>query len=373
MNSLDLSVHPTGTVAKRPWVAGLLALLTPGLGHLYSGRVRTALLIFVSMLVIFLLIWFSPIALSRVGMLALFGLMISLLVGSCIHVVMTTARHREIPRRRYDKWYVYLAVFVAMGLFFEFVLKPFRSHYGIVQFAQGSTSSMSPALSSGKRFTWRRTEAVDRGDIAVFEFPGEPGALYIFRCVAEPGDQLVVKRGLAYANGELIDNEQALQFRYRILTHDLLNPVRMEALGISELYPLPGEGYLGDLTTAQAGQLKTIPAVHDAKPQFMDVDIANDEVFPRDITLPWNIDYYGPLTLPKKGQTVEVNAENASLYQALIQLDNPSSPATDVIGSYTFNHDFYFMMGDNRHNAYDSRFRGPVPDYLVRGKLCYLW
>lgn|GEM_PF-3292803 len=60
-----------------------------------------------------------------------------------------------------------------------------------------------------------------------------------------------------------------------------------------------GEGYLGDLTAAQAVQLKAIPAVDNAMPQFRDADIASEEVFPGDITLPWNVDYYGPLTLRK--------------------------------------------------------------------------
>lgn len=373
MNNLDLSTQETEIVTKRPWVAGLLALLTPGLGHLYNGKVRAALLIFGSMLVIFLLIWFSPIALSYAGMLVLLGLLILLVIGSCIHAVIGTTKHREIPRRFYDRWYVYLVIFVAIGLSFEFILKPIKDHHGRVQFAQSSTSSMSPAISAGQRFTWQRTGAVGHGDIAVFEFPGEPDALYVFRCVAKPGDQLIVKQGLAYVNGKLIDNEQALQFRNRISTQGPLNPAQMEELGISELHRLPDEGYSGYLTATQALKLKAIPVVNDVKPLFMGADVANDEVFPGDITFPWNVDYYGPLDLPKKGQTVEISMQNAILYRALIQLDNPGTHASDVIGPYTFNHDFYFMMGDNRHNAADSRFRGPVPDYLIRGKLNYVW
>ena len=101
--------------------------------------------------------------------------------------------------------------------------------------------------------------------------------------------------------------------------------------------------------------------------------------------LGWNKDNYGPLQIPKKGQTVQLTAQNTPLYQKiLLRYEHNEGMALDAasgvitqngkpVTSYTFKQDYYFMMGDNRDNSLDSRYWGFVPDRNIVGKAFFVW
>lgn len=215
--------------------------------------------------------------------------------------------------------------------------------------------------------------------------PADKKDHYVKRCVAVAGDTLEVKDGLVWVNGEKEPDYPGRQFTYQVITTGTrINQLKLEELGLnlSELYfdsRLPGYPMM-PLTEEMLDKVKDIKTVVEITPNRERYASAGQDIFPFDGE--WTCDYFGPLWIPKKGATVDIDRNNLPLYERIIRdYEHNTLQVTDdaiyINGqpatTYTFQQDYYFMMGDNRHNSLDSRYWGFVPEDHIVGTPSIIW
>lgn len=229
---------------------------------------------------------------------------------------------------------------------------------------------------------------VERNDVVVFNYPPEfehPIDLkthYIKRCIGVPGDLLEVRDTQVYINGELGQNPEEMQFRYYVITDQVINDRIFDRHEIWEYTAVTG-GYRLHATPEAAGELEKLDFVKEVRLAMMPETLVNPRIFPDSRFYPWNSDFYGPIEIPGEGKKIQLDEETLAMYGSTItdyeNLDDAKISEGKLlidgaeVTEYTFKQNYYFMMGDNRHNSEDSRFWGFVPEDHVVGEAAFIW
>ncbi len=207
--------------------------------------------------------------------------------------------------------------------------------------------------------------------------PADLKTSYIKRCIGIPGDSIAIKKQVVYVNGKAVPFPQEAKFSYKIVCQKDLSNRFLDRHNITDIMRI-GDGYITSLTDKQAQKFERLDFVDTI------IRVINPhEGFQVLGNKGWSIDDFGPVYIPKKGDKIKITAQNFPIYENIILYyeDNKTPVFKDgklyidnkIVKVYTFKYNYYFAMGDNRHNSLDSRYWGFIPENHIIGKGFVVW
>jgi signal peptidase I len=252
-------------------------------------------------------------------------------------------------------------------------------------------------------------ENIENNDIVVFNWPVDTmldmrhtdkyyykpidkKTNYVKRCVGIAGDSLEVRNGYVYINGKQNDlpDRSRLQFSYEVILKEgkgfdnsIFELLKSRYDITDGIYRLNNNKIIIPAASQEAvNMFKNHPSVARLIKTEATKGERDSGIFPKNPNYNWNNDHFGPLYIPEKGKTIDLNLEVLPLYKRVITEyegntlkvnGNQILINNELATNYTFKQNYYWMMGDNRHNSQDSRAWGFVPYDHVVGKPVFIW
>lgn len=223
----------------------------------------------------------------------------------------------------------------------------------------------------------------DRSNIHI-DKPIDKKSNYVKRCVGIAGDSLEIRNGYIFINGKqtVLPDRAKPQYIHKVNTGgQQLSAATLKRYEVTEGSNM-GDFYYLNLTDVNAARLKNLPTVKSISKELTPAGNYDAAIFPHNENYAWSVDNFGPIYIPEAGKTVELNVESISFYKRIIEEYEKNDLTINgneiyingkLATSYTFKQDYYWMMGDNRHNSEDARYWGYVPFDHVVGKPVFIW
>lgn len=254
----------------------------------------------------------------------------------------------------------------------------------VFEIAKITSRDMEQTYKPGSTFLINKlTSTFHTNDIVYFRFPAVdstvPKTWCLQRVIGLPGDTIEIKGKQVYINNFVITDTASLKFNYFVKSKSPLDSAFIQKYALHEGGSVSADNdYSFSLTKEAARKLKDDPLVLNMELKLEQAGSFDETVFPHSTFYNWNMDHFGKLYIPKKNDTLAVNLKTVILYSKLITLyeKNKLEVKGDSVfineapaNNYVVKRNYYFVLGDNRDNANDSRVFGLLPENYIRGKV----